>query len=124
MRPLALTTPSFPLLHEELIIPTAYKNISLADMWKDIQGANSWNGLLDPINAVLKAEILRYGDFSELCYDAFDSKLSMNDYSPDQLFRSCEMAGNFSLVILIFRCFFKCLMFIYYVSFAMLNFIA
>jgi len=67
MRPLALTTPSFPLLHEELINPTAYKNISLADMCKDIQGTNSWNGLLDPINAILKAEILRYGVFLELC---------------------------------------------------------
>jgi len=96
---LSLTTPSFPLLREEMIIPTGYKNIALADMWKDIQGANSWIGLRDPINAVLKAEILRYGDFSELCYDAFDSKLSMNDYggckySPDQLFRSCEMAAD------------------------------
>eukprot|EP00253_Pinus_taeda_P033061 PITA_33061 len=48
-------------------------------MWKDIQGADSWNGLLDPINPVFKAEILRYGDFAELCYDAFDSDLSMND---------------------------------------------
>ena len=95
MRPLSLTTPSFPLLREEMIIPTGYKNIALADMWKDIQGANSWIGLRDPINAVLKAEILRYGDFSELCYDAFDSKLSTNDfggckYSLDELFDSCE----------------------------------
>jgi len=52
--------------------------------------AESWNGLLDPMNPVLKAEILRYGDFAQLCYDAFDGNLCMNDYggckySPDKL---------------------------------------
>jgi len=76
-----------------------YENIPLADMWQDIQGAHSWNGLLGPINPVLKDEILRYGDLAELCYDAFDSELSMNDhggckYRPDKLFESCEMAGD------------------------------
>lgn len=84
---------------KELITPNGYKNMALADMWKDIQGSNSWKGLLEPINQVLKDEILRYGNLSELCYDAFDSDLSMNDYggckySPDKLFQSCEMAGD------------------------------
>ncbi|KAH9297084.1 hypothetical protein KI387_028766, partial [Taxus chinensis] len=44
----------------------------LCDVWRDIHGANNWNGLLDPINPILKAEALRYGDFAQLCYDAFD----------------------------------------------------
>lgn len=79
--------------------PTGYKNIALPDTWKDIHGANSWNGMLDPINPVLKAEILRYGGFAELCYDAFDSELSMNDYggckySLDKLFHSGEMTRD------------------------------
>jgi hypothetical protein len=32
------------------------------------------------MNIVLKIEILRCGDFAELCYDAFDSILSTNDF--------------------------------------------
>ncbi|KAH9297076.1 hypothetical protein KI387_028758 [Taxus chinensis] len=44
----------------------------LCDVWRDIQGANNWNGLLDPINPILKSEALRYGHFARLCYDAFD----------------------------------------------------
>jgi hypothetical protein len=76
--PSSLTTSICPLLQEELINPTRYENIALADMWKDIQRANFWNGLSDPMNPVLKAEILRYHEFAESCYDAFDSKLSSN----------------------------------------------
>lgn len=49
----------------------------VAYLWRDIQGVNSWKGLLDPMNPILKAEILRYGDFAQLCYDAFDDR----DYS-------------------------------------------
>ncbi|GLJ43065.1 hypothetical protein SUGI_0893910 [Cryptomeria japonica] len=30
--------------------------LKVCDMWRDIQGANHWNGLLDPINPLLKAE--------------------------------------------------------------------
>ena len=93
--PFVLTTSNCPLLQEEVLNPTIYENIALVDMWKDTQGAHSWNGLLDPINPFLKAEILRYGEFAELCYDAFDSKLSTNDfggckYSLDELFDSCD----------------------------------
>jgi len=97
--PSSSTTSSCPLLQKEVLNPTIYENIALADMWKDTQGALSWNGLLDPINPVLKEEILRYGEFAELCYDAFASKLSTNDfggckYSPDELFDSCERPGH------------------------------
>lgn len=70
-------------------------------MWKDIQGENCWKGLLDPMNPVFKKEILRYGDLAELCYDAFDIKLSTNDlggckYSLDKLFESCERPAGHS----------------------------
>jgi hypothetical protein len=76
-----------------------YEKRALADMWQDIQGANSWNGLLDPMNQVLKAEILRNGHFAQLCYDAFDGEHSSNDnggckYSFDKLFDNCEMAAD------------------------------
>jgi hypothetical protein len=35
------------------------ENIVLANTQQDTQGPNSWNGLLDPINLVLKVQILK-----------------------------------------------------------------
>ena len=99
--PSSSTTSRCPLLQEEAVTnPTRYENIALADIWKDIQGANSWNGLLHPVlNPVLKGEILRYGNFAEVCYDGFDSKIATNDfggckYSPHRFFDSCQTAGD------------------------------
>lgn len=77
-----------------------HHTLPLANIWQDIQGASWWNGLLDPMNPVLKAEILRYGDFAQLCYDAFDSKHCMNyysgcKYSPDKLlYSNYNVASN------------------------------
>ncbi|GLJ42813.1 hypothetical protein SUGI_0887680 [Cryptomeria japonica] len=59
------------------------KHISHAkvgDIWRSIQGADDWNGMLDPINPLLKAEILRYGDFAQQCYDSFDNTYSSKYY--------------------------------------------
>lgn len=56
------------------------KQLKVCDTWQDIQGANHWNGLLDPINPLLKAEILRYGDFAQQCYDSFDNTRSSTYY--------------------------------------------
>jgi hypothetical protein len=53
-------------------------------LWQDIQGVNSWKGLLDPMNPILKVDILRYGEFTQLCYDTFDDR----DYS--EYYRTCK----------------------------------
>ncbi|CAK9328011.1 unnamed protein product [Citrullus colocynthis] len=44
----------------------------LSEIWRDIQGFNNWEGLLDPLNLHLRKEIIRYGEFSQACYDSFD----------------------------------------------------
>ncbi|XP_022154317.1 phospholipase A1-Igamma3, chloroplastic isoform X2 [Momordica charantia] len=44
----------------------------LSEIWKQIQGFNDWEGLLDPLNLHLRREIIRYGEFSQACYDSFD----------------------------------------------------
>ena len=45
---------------------------NLADIWSEIQGANKWEGLLDPMDDILRKEIIRYGEFAQACYDASD----------------------------------------------------
>lgn len=44
----------------------------LAETWREIQGANDWEGLLNPLDDVLRREIIRYGEFAQACYDGFD----------------------------------------------------
>ncbi|CAD6240175.1 unnamed protein product [Miscanthus lutarioriparius] len=44
----------------------------LAARWREIHGSNNWEGLLDPLDAVLRGELIRYGEFAQVTYDSFD----------------------------------------------------
>ncbi|KAL3718617.1 hypothetical protein ACJRO7_003699 [Eucalyptus globulus] len=44
----------------------------LSQVWREIQGCNHWEGLLDPMNSHVRQEIIRYGEFAQACYDSFD----------------------------------------------------
>ena len=45
---------------------------SLRDTWRKIQGEDDWAGLMDPMDPVLRSELIRYGEMAQACYDAFD----------------------------------------------------
>ncbi|KAH9741367.1 phospholipase A1-Igamma3 [Citrus sinensis] len=71
----------------------------LHEMWKAIQGCNDWQGLLDPMNCHLRKEIIRYGEFSQACYDSFDfdphSKYCGTcKYSAASFFKKLDMADS------------------------------
>ncbi|CAA6654074.1 unnamed protein product [Spirodela intermedia] len=44
----------------------------LPSLWRDVAGRDNWAGMLDPIDPLLRAELMRYGEFAQACYDAFD----------------------------------------------------
>ncbi|KAL0389313.1 UNVERIFIED_CONTAM: Phospholipase A1-Igamma3, chloroplastic [Sesamum calycinum] len=44
----------------------------LREIWREIQGENDWEDLLDPMNSHLRQEIVRYGEMAQACYDSFD----------------------------------------------------
>ncbi|GMY16257.1 phospholipase A1-Igamma3, chloroplastic [Fagus crenata] len=48
------------------------QEVPLCEIWKEIQGCNDWEGLLEPMNSHLRREIIRYGEFAQACYDSFD----------------------------------------------------
>ncbi|XP_061359645.1 phospholipase A1-Igamma3, chloroplastic [Gastrolobium bilobum] len=69
----------------------------LSEVWKEIQGCNDWENLLDPINPHLRREIIRYGEFAQACYDSFDydphSKYCGTcKYHPSHFFNKLDMA--------------------------------
>ncbi|KAA8543318.1 hypothetical protein F0562_021187 [Nyssa sinensis] len=68
----------------------------LADCWRDIHGKDAWLGMLDPVDPLLRAELIRYGKMAQVCYDAFESQpLSKNfggcKFTRSDLFKSLKM---------------------------------
>ncbi|XP_008783953.2 galactolipase DONGLE, chloroplastic-like [Phoenix dactylifera] len=52
----------------------------LASVWREIQGSDDWEDLVEPLNPLLRQEIVRYGEFVAACYKAFDLDPSSKRY--------------------------------------------
>ncbi|KAL9367785.1 hypothetical protein Peur_038984 [Populus x canadensis] len=52
--------------------PTMSPKQNISAMWQEIHGLSNWDNLLDPLHPNLRREILKYGEFVEATYDAFD----------------------------------------------------
>ncbi|KAJ6948411.1 hypothetical protein NC651_002679 [Populus alba x Populus x berolinensis] len=52
--------------------PTMSPKQNISAMWQEIHGSSNWDNLLDPLHPNLRREILKYGEFVEATYDAFD----------------------------------------------------
>ncbi|KAM4087481.1 hypothetical protein ACJW30_10G180900 [Castanea mollissima] len=48
------------------------RQVGVADAWREIHGQDDWVGLLDPMDPLLRSELIRYGEMAQTCYDAFD----------------------------------------------------
>ncbi|RLN22611.1 phospholipase A1-Igamma1, chloroplastic-like [Panicum miliaceum] len=70
----------------------------LAARWREIHGASNWEGLLDPLDAALRAELIRYGEFAQATYDSFDYDrfspyCGSCRFPPRTFFRDVGLAG-------------------------------
>ncbi|KAK1257014.1 hypothetical protein QJS04_geneDACA025044 [Acorus gramineus] len=56
------------------------KSSCLSRVWREIQGSGGWSDLVEPLDPLLRAEIVRYGEFVSACYKAFDVDPSSKRY--------------------------------------------
>ncbi|ESQ51752.1 hypothetical protein EUTSA_v10017922mg [Eutrema salsugineum] len=50
----------------------AEATLPLSLVWREIQGSNNWQDLVEPLNPLLQQELTRYGNLVSTCYKAFD----------------------------------------------------
>uniref|UniRef100_A0A1D1XX57 Phospholipase A1-Igamma1, chloroplastic n=1 Tax=Anthurium amnicola TaxID=1678845 RepID=A0A1D1XX57_9ARAE len=48
------------------------KKEDISAMWPQLHGSDNWDGLLDPLNPSLRDEIIKYGEFCQVTYDAYN----------------------------------------------------
>jgi hypothetical protein len=70
----------------------------LASIWQEVQGADDWRGLVEPLHPLLRDEIVRYGELVAACYRAFDldpqSKRYLNcKHGKKQMLSAIGMVG-------------------------------
>uniref|UniRef100_A0A7N0RDM9 Fungal lipase-type domain-containing protein n=1 Tax=Kalanchoe fedtschenkoi TaxID=63787 RepID=A0A7N0RDM9_KALFE len=52
--------------------PTWSPKEPISAIWRELHGSDNWSNLLDPLHPALRREIVKYGEFCEATYDAFD----------------------------------------------------
>lgn len=67
--PLASSPSSSP---EARLSGTPAATLPLSRVWREIQGSNNWENLIDPLSPMLQQEITRYGNLLSASYKGFD----------------------------------------------------
>ncbi|CAA3025784.1 phospholipase A1-Igamma1, chloroplastic [Olea europaea var. sylvestris] len=65
-------TSNVPRIEDKHDTPTMSPKEDISKKWQEIHGSNDWNNLLDPLHPWLRREIVKYGEFAQATYDAFD----------------------------------------------------
>ncbi|GJM89813.1 hypothetical protein PR202_ga06034 [Eleusine coracana subsp. coracana] len=82
---------------------------SIAERWRELHGADSWKGLLDPLDMDLRKYLISYGELTQATYDGFNQEKRSPHagaclYGRDDLLvSSCVAgAGNYSVTKFIY----------------------
>ncbi|KAA8527318.1 hypothetical protein F0562_034585 [Nyssa sinensis] len=53
---------------------------ALSRVWRGVHGSDNWEDLVEPLDPLLRHEIIRYGEFVAACYKAFDLDTNSKRY--------------------------------------------
>ncbi|XP_022994781.1 phospholipase A1-Igamma2, chloroplastic-like [Cucurbita maxima] len=67
-----LRAPDFIDYGNHHMTPTISPRENISAVWRDLHGAGNWADLLDPLHPFLRRELVKYGEFAQATYDAFD----------------------------------------------------
>lgn len=97
----AATTTNLPFKKSQLYwsrlkhdSPAQCHSPKLGHKWKQYQGINNWDGMLDPLDDNLRREILRYGQFVEAAYRSFDFDTTSPTYATCRYPKSSLLARS------------------------------
>ncbi|KNA16039.1 hypothetical protein SOVF_092820 [Spinacia oleracea] len=60
------------ILEDKSNTPISSPKEDISNKWEEIHGSNDWDTLLDPLHPCLRRELIKYGEFAQATYDAFD----------------------------------------------------
>ncbi|KAK1439522.1 hypothetical protein QVD17_05342 [Tagetes erecta] len=60
------------LINQPFTITCTSKHMEKMVSLREIQGPDNWSGMLDPMDPVLRNDLIRYGEMAQACYEAFD----------------------------------------------------
>ncbi|KAL3833675.1 hypothetical protein ACJIZ3_008411 [Penstemon smallii] len=59
-------------IEEKHDTPTMSPKEDISEKWREIHGCHDWDNLLNPLHPWVRREIVKYGEFAQATYDAFD----------------------------------------------------
>ncbi|XP_030468650.2 phospholipase A1-Igamma1, chloroplastic [Syzygium oleosum] len=83
-------------IKEKYSAPTKSPKEVISDKWREIQGSSDWENLLDPLHPGLRREIIKYGEFAQATYDAFDFD-SFSEYCGSCRYNKHKLFGELGL---------------------------
>ncbi|KAH7545193.1 hypothetical protein FEM48_Zijuj01G0067900 [Ziziphus jujuba var. spinosa] len=87
------------LTEEKHSTPTKSPKEIISHKWHELHGSKGWENLLDPLHPCLRREIVKYGEFAQATYDAFDYD-SFSEYcgscrfNKSKLFEKLGLSNN------------------------------
>ncbi|KAL5839029.1 hypothetical protein ACOSQ3_011737 [Xanthoceras sorbifolium] len=76
--------------------PTMSPKEVISNRWREIHGCMDWDNLLDPLHPCLRREIVKYGEFAQATYDAFDFD-SFSEYCGSSRYNRSKMFEELGL---------------------------
>ncbi|MBA0724305.1 hypothetical protein Golax_021004 [Gossypium laxum] len=83
----------------DAMTPTKSPVENISTRWRELHGLHNWEGLIEPLHPWLRREVVKYGEFVEATYDAFDfDPLSefcgSCRYNPNKLFEELGLTKH------------------------------